>query len=70
MVKGLAKLGLAEYGDVAFAGGEKANATENRIKELKNVMDTNIDEWNAKPALRKEYFDLLAAQEKRTNRAG
>lgn len=69
VVKGLAKLGLAEYGDVAFAGGEKANATENRIKDLKNIMDTDIDRWNREPALRKEYGDLLAAQDRR-NRAG
>lgn len=70
VVKGLAKLGLAEYGDVAFAGGEKANATENRIKELKNILDTDIDKWNASPALRAEYGQLLAAQDKRNNRAG
>ena len=68
-VKGLAKLGLQEYGDVAFAGGEQATVTENRKAELKKILDTDIDRWNAEPALRAEYGKLLAAEEKRPGRA-
>lgn len=70
VVKGLAKLGMAEYGDVTFAGGEKANAAENRMKELKNILDTDIDRWHREPALGKEYYKLLEADSKRPNRAG
>lgn len=65
VVKGFATLGIAKYGDVAFAGGEAAKVTESRIAELKNIMSTDWDKWNASPALRKEYNDLLAAEAKR-----
>lgn len=65
VVKGLAKLGLAEYGDVTFAGGEKANAAESRMAELKKVMDTQWDTWQANQSMRDEYWKLVEADAKR-----
>ncbi len=72
VVKALAKFGLAEYGDAAFAGGEQASKTLGRLEELKKVMDTNIDQWNshAFTAERKEYFKLLEADQNRKQRTG
>jgi hypothetical protein len=64
------ELGLLKFGDVAFVGGEAAKATESRKAELKLMMDTKIDEWNARPDLRTEYFNILAAEEKRAGAKG
>lgn len=69
MVRGLAQLGRLHYGDVSFAGGEQATASENRMAELKKIMDTDIDKWNASPDLRSEYGKLLEASSKRPGRA-
>lgn len=68
-VRGLAQLGRLHYGDVSFAGGEQATASENRMAELKKIMDTDIDKWNASPDLRSEYGKLLEASSKRPGRA-
>lgn len=68
VVKEFAGLGRLKYGDVAFAGGAAAKATESRMAELKTIMDTDIDKWNANPALRTEYGKLLEAAEKRNPR--
>lgn len=70
VVKALAKFGLMEFGDQAFVGGAAAKATESRIAELKGKMTSNIDEWNAHPEWRKEYFDLLEAEQKRSAARG
>lgn len=69
-VQAFASLGLLKYGDVSFAGGEAAKATENRMAELKNIMDTKFDEWNASPKLREEYYGLLEKQQKRPGQQG
>lgn len=69
VVQALTQLGLLKYGDVSFAGGEAAKATEGRIAELKNIMDTDFDKWNASPALRTEYFGLLEKQQKKPGAA-
>lgn len=64
LVKSLANLGKAQYGDVSFAGGEAAKQSEARITELEKIMHTDIDKWNASPDLRKEHFDLISARDK------
>lgn len=70
VVEALAGLGLLKYGDVIFADGAAAKATESRMAELKNIMDTDIDKWNASPALRKEYFEGLEKMAKRPGQQG
>ncbi len=65
LVKSLAALGLAKYGDVSFAGGEQAKATESRKAELLKIMHSDIDKWNASPDLRKELFAINEAEAKR-----
>ena len=65
VVKAFTELGLLKFGDVSFAGGEAAKATESRMAELKTIMDTRIDDWNAHPEWRAEYFKLLEASQKR-----
>lgn len=64
LVKSLAELGKAKYGDVSFAGGEAAKQSEARIAELEKIMRTDIDKWNASPDLRKEHYDLISARDK------
>lgn len=65
LVKAFAKLGLAEYGDVSFAGGEAAKATASRKSELENLMKTDFAKWEASPKLREELQAIYAAEEKR-----
>lgn len=64
-----AKFARYEFGDMDFVGGEQAKVTTSRIAELKTIMDTNIDRWNAEPGLRKEYYGLLEKAEKVPARA-
>jgi hypothetical protein len=70
VVSAFAELGLLKFGDISFAGGEAAKATEGRMAELKTIMTTDIDKWNASPQLRKEYFELLEKAEARAGARG
>ena len=65
VVKALAKFGIAEYGDVSFAGGEAAKATASRKEELQTIMKTDFKKWEASPKLREEYQNILDAEERR-----
>lgn len=65
IIKGLAELGLAKYGDVSFAGGEAARVSEGRMAELKKMMDSDWDAWMANQPARDEYAKLLEAAQKR-----
>lgn len=70
VVAAFAELGLLKYGDISFAGGEAAKATEGRMTELKTIMTTDIDRWNSSPQLRKEYFELLEKSQARAGARG
>lgn len=61
----LAKFARLEYGDTAFIGGEQTKATESRMAELKNIMNTDFPRWEKETALRTEYYGLLDAASKR-----
>jgi hypothetical protein len=61
----MAKFARLEYGDTAFLGGEQTKATESRMAELKNIMDTDFPRWDRSPDLKKEYYGLLDAESKR-----
>jgi hypothetical protein len=68
-VRALAKLGSQEYGDVAFAGGEAAKATADRKAEIEKIMREDMKAYDNDPAIKKEYFDILQAEEKRAPKA-
>jgi hypothetical protein len=62
--KEMAQLGLRKFGHTDFAGNEAMNQTLSRKAELQNVMNTDIDTWNASPHLQKEYETILEAEAK------
>jgi hypothetical protein len=59
-IKGLVQYGRNAYGDGAFVGEEAATRTTDRIKEIENIMATDISKYT--PAVRAEYAELMAAQ--------
>ena len=63
VVKALTKFGLMEFGDGAYVGGE-AKVTANRKAEIEKVMSTDFNAYQADAAMRKEYGDILAAEER------
>lgn len=63
-IKGFIKLGVAEYGDVSFAGGEAKAHTEDRIAEIEKLMKTDFSKYEADTAMRAEYQDLLEKRDK------
>lgn len=67
-VKALTTLGLREYGDVAFAGGENVNKTTARKEELERMMANDREAYMADPKLSKEYQSIMEAEMKRANR--
>lgn len=64
----LAEMGRMKFGDERFAGGSRANETATRKEELLKIMREDNDTWERSPALRKEYRDILAAEDKRAGR--
>lgn len=66
-VQGLLKAALATWGDGNYVGEEAVKATESRIAQIEEIQRTNLDAYT--PALRKEYGELLAAQERAKSRA-
>jgi hypothetical protein len=68
VIKALAKFGAMEFGDGSFVGGEARNATLNRKAEIEKMMKTDFGKYDADPALKKEYFDIIAAEEKASAR--
>jgi hypothetical protein len=67
-VKSLAQMGLREYGDVAFAGGEQTNKTTARKEELERMMANDPQAYRADPKLSKEYEQIMEAELKRSAR--
>lgn len=64
VVKMMAELGRKELGDTRFAGDGNTSQTMSRIEELRAIMNTDIQKWNASPAMRSEYQQLLEAQDR------
>lgn len=67
VMKSFAERGMDLYGDVAFAGGA-ATQTASRKAELEKIMKTDIKTWNNSPLLKKEYFEILEAEERAAKR--
>lgn len=68
LVKSLVAMGTMHYGDEAFAGSDAATKTQNRKEELEQMQKTDMNKYNSDPKFRKEYIEILAAEEKRPKR--
>jgi hypothetical protein len=67
-VMAINRLGLAEYGDVTFAGRDAADRSTNRMKEIELIMQNDPDRYTAE--LRKEYEALMEGEVRRKEARG
>jgi hypothetical protein len=70
VLKGMHELAVQKWGAGEFVGAEASARTQTRMQEIEKVMRENPDAYFGDPAMRKEYGDLLAADEKRKKVAG
>ena len=66
MTRFLVGLALETYGDAALIDGDAKGGTSNRLKEIEDIRDNNIDDYWRK-GLDKEYADLLEKQDSATH---
>lgn len=69
-VKMLADLGMREYGDVSFAGGEATNRTMARKEELETMMSEEPDKYFNNKKYQQEYLEIMEAEAKRAGNSG